>query len=330
MSARKEKRTRLSWTRAAGSATAISWRSRRRAPHAGSAICTSATASARTSEKCPSSTIMGGSRSRTLRADRARAGPHGAGRRLEWVRQIFASWPHVSIDFAGVFPNALRLQGFCHFRRHVVFVVFGKYDVGKEMPSAIELAFDHDAWPLAEEIRKDASVADRDGLGRIGDGTFDVHAGAALEATLGHEAAQANALARRDGSFGHLLWCEEEDDGVAQGDRDEEHGERKHRDGEEDKHGTTPLAGHGWGPRAWPSAPASLTLSGEPNRPHCGFPRRHREEGGAGRGRRRFSKVIMSRGRGFWRARRVRPTPSRRWGSAAAPGQARRGRHPCG
>src|SRR5262249_35514819 len=235
-------------TRAAGSATAINCRSPRRAPHAGSAICTNATARASTSEKCPSSTIIGGGCSRNARADRRPEGPLGMRRRVGqgafgWqcgrdhlagppdrcqtsarrarsaamalpdggaaagrARQIYASLLYVSLDFAGVFPNALLLQRFGDFRRHVVLVVFGKYDVGKEMPSTIEFAFGHDALALAKEIRKDADVADRDGFGLIGNGEFDLHADAALEATLGHEAAQAKALARRDGSLHHLLW----------------------------------------------------------------------------------------------------------------------------
>src|SRR5215471_5125447 len=362
MSARKEKRTRLSWTRAAGSATAINCRSPRRAPHAGSAICTSATARASTSEKCPSSTIIGGGCSRNARADRRPEGPLGMRRRvgqgaIGWqcgrnrptgppdrcqtsatdggaaagrARQIYASLLYISLDFAGVFPNALLLQRFGHFRRHVVLVVFGKYDVGKEMPSTIEFAFGHDALALAKEIRKDADVADRDGFGLIGNGEFDLHADAALEATLGHEAAQANALARRDGSLHHLLWREKEDDRVAQGDRDQEYRDRKHGDGKEDKHGAALLAGHGWGPRAGPAAPARVIFSEEPGSPHPGSPHRQRADVGAGRGRRRFWRAIMNRGRGFWRARRARPTPSRRWGSAGGPGQARRGRHPCG
>src|SRR5215467_9222676 len=362
MSARKEKRTRLSWTRAAGSATAINCRSPRRAPHAGSAICTSATASARTSEKCPSSTIMGGGCSRNACADRWPEGRLGTRRRLGAgrpdhcgtatgrmrrprrsasialpdgraaagrARYICASLLHISLDFAGVFPNALRLQRLGHFWRHVVLVVLGKYDVGKEMPSTIELAFGHDALALAKEIRKDPGVADRDGLGLIGNGEFNLHAGTALEATLGHKAAQANALARRNGSFHHLPWREEEDDRVAQGDRDQEHRERKHGEGQDDKHGAALLAGHGWVPRG-PAALACLVLSGEPGARPPRFPDRQGAEAGAGRGRRRFCQTVMSRGRGFWRVRRARPTPSRPWGSAGAPGQARRGRHPCG
>src|SRR5262249_44067026 len=101
-----------------------------------------------------------------------------------------------------------------------VLIVFGKYGIGKEMPSTIELAFGHDALALAEEIRKDTPVADRDGLGPIGNGEFDLHASTALEATLGHEATQANALARRHRSFHHRRWRGEEDARVARGDRD--------------------------------------------------------------------------------------------------------------
>ena len=51
-----------------------------------------------------------------------------------------------------------------------------------------------------------------------------VRAGAALDAALGDEAAEPDALAGRDVLFRHLLGRVEEDDGVAQGDGHQEHG----------------------------------------------------------------------------------------------------------
>ena len=77
-----------------------------------------------------------------------------------------------------------------------------------------------------------------------------VSAVAALEAALGDQAAEADALAGRDLLFRHLLGRVEEDDGVAQREQHEEHGDAEDADAEADEGGAALLAGHEPSPRA--------------------------------------------------------------------------------
>ena len=82
---------------AAGPAMAIIAGSRRSAPHSGSTVCTSATISARTSAKCPSSTIIGAS---------VRAGDAGG---LDFESVFgFAGDPHAP---DALFPNNVFATG---------------------------------------------------------------------------------------------------------------------------------------------------------------------------------------------------------------------------
>ena len=121
----------------------------------------------------------------------------------------------------------MLLEGLGDLGGHVVLVVLGEHGVGEEAAGSVELAFGDHALALAEEVGEDAGVADGDGLDGVGDGELDGRAGAALEAALGDEAAEADALAGRDVLLRHLLGRVEEDDGVAQRDGHQQHGQRR-------------------------------------------------------------------------------------------------------
>src|SRR5262245_1071994 len=164
-----------------------------RAPQAGSAICTSATARARTTAKCPISMIM-------------------------------ASLLGTVLGL-GVLPQALLLQSLLDLGGHVPLVVLGEHTVGDEAAGGIELTFRHHALALAEEVGEYAGVADGDGLDRVGDGEADGETLAALEAAFGNEAAEADALASGDLLGRHLGGRVEEDDGVAQRKQHEQDGD---------------------------------------------------------------------------------------------------------
>ncbi len=115
-----------------------------------------------------------------------------------------------------VVPDALLLEGLGDFGGHVVLVVLGKHGVGNKSAGGIELALGHHALALAEEIGKDARVADGNGFGRVGDGERHGQSLAALQTALGDEAAETDALAGRDLLFHDILGRVKEDDGVAQ------------------------------------------------------------------------------------------------------------------
>ncbi len=65
-----------------------------------------------------------------------------------------------------------------------------------------------------------------------------------FKAALGDETAEADALAGRDLLLHHLLGGVEEDDGVAQGEQHQEHGDAKDADAQTDERGAALLAGH--------------------------------------------------------------------------------------
>src|SRR5262249_11229482 len=160
----------------------------------------------------------------------------------------------------------------------------------------------HHALALAEEIWEDAGVADGDGLHLIGDGELHLHASAALEATLGHEAAQANAPARWNGLLRHLPGREKADDRVAQGDGHQQHGKREHADAKDDKDGTALLAGHGSGPRAGLSPTPTLVPPRTASRADAHPVRDGPADKGVEHRRRRWLREIMNQGPGSWRA----------------------------
>ena len=69
----------------------------------------------------------------------------------------------------------VRLQAVRHLGRHVVLVVLGEDFLGHEA-IAVELAARDDALPLAEQVRQDAGVADRNFLLEVGQYEGDLEA----------------------------------------------------------------------------------------------------------------------------------------------------------
>ena len=163
-------------------------------------------------------------------------------------------------------PDALLLEGLGDFGGHVVLVVLGEHGVGKEAAGGIELAFGHHALALAEEIGKDAGVADGNGLGGVGDGERHGQSLAALQAAVGDEAAEADALAGRDLLFRHLLGRVKEHDGVAQRKQHEEYGNAEDADGEADERRAALLAGHEPSPRVVATLESSASAPASPSK----------------------------------------------------------------
>src|SRR5262245_56178655 len=239
---RNEKLNKVSWARAAGGATAISLTSPTRAPQAGSSICTTATASARISAKWPSSMIMAHptrtaqGRKRPWQGGLAATGEPASARSGAGARRAPAQSPHLhswAASFlhallgrgAGTLPHTLLLQGLGHFRRHVGLIMLGEHGIGLQAARCIQCSLGDDSLAFAEQVRQNAAIGDLDALGGIGYGELDGAAGAALEAAGRDQAAEANALARPDALLRHFARGMKEDDGVAQGEQHQQHGD---------------------------------------------------------------------------------------------------------
>ena len=223
-----------------------------RAPQAGSAICTSATASARMRAKCPSSTIMGlipvrrhspppcgaglawGAPGRpgadmSVRSRRHRHSPHPPSRGGEFCAARLApyrSFRHRALGLA-VLPDALLLEGLGDFGGHVVLVVLGEHGVGEEAARRHRAAFGHHALALAEEVGKNAGVADGNGLGGVGDGELTVVPAPRLTLPSATRPPRRMRLPGGMCFSDHVLGRVEEDDGVAQRKEHEKDGDAR-------------------------------------------------------------------------------------------------------
>src|SRR5690606_20145280 len=63
----------------------------------------------------------------------------------------------LEMGFTGSF---CLLQGFCDFRWHVVFIVFGEHLFGDQHALLVDPAQCHNALPFPEQVRQDTGVAD--------------------------------------------------------------------------------------------------------------------------------------------------------------------------
>src|SRR5262245_23794906 len=277
--ARKEKANRVSWAKAAGGATAISRASPTRAPQAGNSICTTATPSARTSAKCPSSMIIGGRcsgpgldgrgrpargrpRCARLRGYRRRPAAAGVCSRSSFLRLPFA------LDLVGLrgptLPDALLLERLGDFGGHVGLVMLGEHGIGQKASRGIERALGDDALSLAEEVRQNARIAHGDGAGFVGDGKLDRAAGTALDAAGSDQAPKANALAGANAFLRDFARRVEEDDGVAQRNEHERDGKAQDGNPNADDDCATLFAGHEPRPRLAAKALSSPNARSSP------------------------------------------------------------------
>ncbi len=144
-----------------------------------------------------------------------------------------------------VLPVALLLQGIGDVLRHVGLVVLGEHGVGAEHARRIERAFGDDALPLAEQIRQDALVGDRQRRAAVGDGEGHREIVAALQRALLHQAAEAETLAGTEMLLGDHRRRREEHDGIAQRVQHQARGDREHDERAADQCQTPLLPGHG-------------------------------------------------------------------------------------
>src|SRR5262245_18636740 len=280
---RNEKLNKVSWARAAGGATAISLTSPTRAPQAGSSICTTATASARIRAKWPSSMIMAHPARRAARGRGrprqasvaggpapARCGAAGARSRQAPARSPCllsspASFLHALLGrAAGTLPHTLLLQGLGHFRRHVGLIMLGEHGIGQQAARSIQGALGDNTLTLAEEVRQNAGIGDLDALGGIGYGELDGAAAAALEAAERNQAAEANALARANALLCHFARGVEEDDGIAQGQQHQQHGDAEDGHADADEKRAPLLTGHEPSPKLTARAESSPSARSSP------------------------------------------------------------------
>ena len=111
-----------------------------------------------------------------------------------------------------VLPVPLLLEAVGDLARHVVLVVLGEHAVGLEGAGLVERAFGHHALPFAEQIGQQALIRDRDGVAAVGHREADLQVVAARDAAFLHQAAEADARARRDLLLDHVGRRIEEDD----------------------------------------------------------------------------------------------------------------------
>jgi hypothetical protein len=111
------------------------------------------------------------------------------------------------------------LQRLGGFGRHVVLVVLGEH-LAREEDAVLQLPLRDHALAFLEQVGKDAFVADRDVLGRVGDDEVDARA-FALDRALADEATEPERPGRRRFMAGDLRRRVEEDEVALEGVEDE-------------------------------------------------------------------------------------------------------------